>query len=78
MPYLIPRRAKLHDVLSLQRLIEDARDDLARAKYALSRSREQLRVGELATGTADAHLSCIVAVYNRLVVEYEPEERRRR
>ena len=77
MPTLIPKRARLHDVLSLQFLIENSRDDLARAKYALARSREQLRVAELATGTADAHMSCIVDVYNRLVVEYEPEKGKR-
>lgn len=74
MPTLIPRRAKLHDVLSLSLLIQDARDDIVRARHAFGEAQTRLRVAELAVGTTDARLACIVDIYNRLVVEYEPQK----
>lgn len=74
---LIPKRAKITDVLSLERLIEDSRDDLARARHAFGIAQRQLRAAELCLGTTEARFSSIVAIYNRLVVEYEPETRRR-
>ncbi len=76
MVTLIPKRARIHDVLSLQQLIEHARDDCARAQSALAEVRARARLAELSLGTAQANLECIVAVYNRLVVEYEPQKGR--
>ncbi len=75
---LIPKKARLRDVLSLADLIEDSRDDLERARHALAQAQGHVRGAELAVGTSSARFESIVALYNRLVVEYEPQDRPRR
>ncbi len=75
---LIPKKARLRDVLSLADLIEDSRDDLERARHALAQAQGHVRAGELAVGTSSARFEMIVSLYNRLVVEYEPQDRPRR
>jgi|SRR5882724_2876609 len=74
LPYLIPRRTRVNDILSLQRTIIDTRDALTRARHAHEQAASLLRSAELAIGSAQAALEIIVAIYNRLVTEYEPEE----
>jgi len=77
MPTLIPKRARINDVLSLRQLIEAARDELLTATRELDELERSLRRTRLRVGTASAGFDSIVAIYNRLVVEYEPEPRRR-
>ncbi len=78
MIHLILKHARIRDVLSLADLIEDSRDDLERARHALAQAQGQIRAAELAVGTSSARFESIVALYNRLVVEYEPQDRPRR
>lgn len=77
MVMLIPKRARIQDVLSLRRLIEHSRDDLTRAQHAMAEARAASRLAELCLGTAQANFDSIVAIYNRLVVEYEPQKGKR-
>src|SRR6267142_1254052 len=74
LPYLIPRRTRVNDILSLQRTIIDARDALTRARANHEQAAALLHASNLAIGNAQAALEIVVAIYNRLVTEYEPEE----
>jgi|SRR6266850_601657 len=74
LPYLIPRRTRVNDILALRQTIIDTRDALTRAQHQHAQAAALLRAAELAMGNAKAALEIIVAVYNRLVTEYEPEE----
>ncbi len=74
LPYLIPRRTRVNDILSLRHTITHTRDALTRARHDHEQATALLRASELAIGNALAALEIIVAIYNRLVTEYEPEE----
>jgi ADP-heptose:LPS heptosyltransferase len=71
---VIPRRTRVNDMLSLRRTIIDARDALTRARHQHEQAAALLHAANLAIGNSSAALEIIVAIYNRLVTEYEPEE----
>lgn len=72
MVTLIPKRARINDVLSLRAAIEAGREDLIRAIHQLGDIERRCAQVRLAVGTAEAHMESVVAIYNRLVVEYQP------
>lgn len=78
MVHLIPKHARINDLLSLRTLIEHAREELVAAKHELDDIERQLHIARLRVGAATAGFESIVAIYNRLVVEYEPQERKPR
>ena len=78
MTLLIPKRARINDVLSLRTCIEQARDQLVLARHELDELDRKLALVRMRVAGATSGFDSIVGIYNRLVVEYEPQPRRSR